>query len=93
MSDLNGLDDHIMGTYDPDAPCNQDNSDFDKWYGALEVEDALDILDKKSESYSTWCGEHIKEPDDPHNMEAFIESREQTLFEHFVENIREERND
>lgn len=88
MNELKGLDDWITGVHDPNAPFNQDDSDYDQWYDKLGVEDAIEIL--TYEAYSNWCGENCKGPDDPDNMEAFVQSREETLYDHFIEKIREE---
>ena len=68
---LPGLDEWITGVHDPNAPFNQDDSDYDSWFDKLEVEVALGILEKAGEDYGEWCVIQGIGMDDVDNMEKF----------------------
>ena len=87
--DKTSLDNWITGNYGEDN--NQDDSDFDKWYGEVSFEEMMDYLKLDASDYGEYCALSGREVDNVDNQEAFVEEKENELYEYFITNVRDER--
>jgi len=92
MDDIDkSIDDYIMGTYDPNSPFNRDDSDWEKWYDEVDFEEMMDYLKLDASDYGEYCALSGREVDNVDNQEAFVEEKENELYEYFITNVRDER--